>query len=213
MEGEGDARGIDGKSLVRRLITDRLINKNTTIAMIQKGSLKGGCGLFWDVSSTLEMCLDGYFDDLEFWFSPFWVQFHDLPLEGMCKENVVTMGAKVDEILVIENPILNGFWVPRPNLPSIWVSVKFEKLNQFCYKCGVLGHDSKMCRNWECAKTKDEKPLYGAWVGVAPVRVWEDAVIVCKEGWNLLEEWKLKTEHAPHQEGEPRGDDRGKSND
>ncbi|KAF7835884.1 reverse transcriptase [Senna tora] len=134
----------------------------------------------------------------------------------MCRENVERMGAKVGEVLIQENPIINGrlircfdrarvlvdlrkplvagFWVPRPSLPSIWVVVKYEKLNQFCYKSGIIGHDSKSCKSSSGVCSKDVKPLYGAWLGATPVRVWEEAVVVCKEGWELVEDWQSVVE-------------------
>ncbi|KAF7807955.1 TMV resistance protein N-like [Senna tora] len=154
---------------------------------------------------------------------------------SIIEENMEEMGAKVGDVLVIENPIINGrlirnfararvmvdllkplvvgLWVSRPNLPSIWISMKFEKLSQFFFKCGILGHDSKSCKNREGARTKDGKPLYGAWVGVAPVRVWEDAVVKCKAGWNQVEEWRPKVERGPTSEREAHWDEGSKSND
>lgn len=100
--------------------------------------------------------------------SPFWVQFHNLPLgilEG--EENVQNMGNMIGELVWYEkpkvqerfirsygsarvlinvnHPLVAGFWMDRPDKSEVWVSVKYERLLSFCYKCGMLGHDFKMC--------------------------------------------------------------------
>ncbi|OMP04194.1 hypothetical protein COLO4_09864 [Corchorus olitorius] len=43
-------------------------------------------------------------------------------------------------------PLIEGFWVPRKNKEKVWASVKYERLVDFCYSYGLLGHVEKMCR-------------------------------------------------------------------
>lgn len=45
-----------------------------------------------------------------------------------------------------EEPLIAGFWVPRPGMSQIWVTVKYEKLQNFCYNFGRVGHDLRSCR-------------------------------------------------------------------
>ncbi|XVF04024.1 hypothetical protein REPUB_Repub05bG0045000 [Reevesia pubescens] len=43
------------------------------------------------------------------------------------------------------NPRVDGFWVPSRGKSIIWASVKYEKLTNFCYGYGKLGHSHKHC--------------------------------------------------------------------
>lgn len=45
----------------------------------------------------------------------------------------------------------------------MWVSIKYERLQSFCYKCGVVGHDFKGC-NKEVAVDEKGNRVYGAWI-------------------------------------------------
>lgn len=66
----------------------------------------------------------------------------------------------------IELPLITGFWVPRPGLPKVWVSVKYEKLQIFCYGYGRIGHDMKSCRAEKLMERR-----FGPEMCTAPVRV------------------------------------------
>ncbi|KAF7825476.1 TMV resistance protein N-like [Senna tora] len=183
--GEGGSRRANDLTLVGRLMTEKAVNKNTTFSMIRKG---------WSMKEEVSI-----------------IEFHDLPLDGMSSGNVIRMGGRVGEVMVIENlvvngrlirnfararilinldlPLVAGLLVPRPGLPSIWISVRYEKLSQFCYNCGVIGHEAKACKEVRRAVGRDGKPLYGGWLGTAPVRIWEEAVVICNLAWRLEEDW------------------------
>ncbi|OMO94917.1 reverse transcriptase [Corchorus capsularis] len=51
-------------------------------------------------------------------------------------------------------------WVPRKGRGKIWASVMYERLGDFCYSCGKLGHMAKHCHD-EVKIGPDGKPLYG----------------------------------------------------
>ncbi|KAL7168773.1 hypothetical protein ACSBR2_033920 [Camellia fascicularis] len=46
-----------------------------------------------------------------------------------------------------QNPLPRGLWLQRTSKgKEIWISFKYEKLSDFCYDCGRLGHDNKVCK-------------------------------------------------------------------
>lgn len=108
---------------------------------------------------------------------------HGLPLEAFNLKNVCRMGRKFGKVIAIEDPkshgrflrnfvrvkvmvevkkpLITGFHVSRPNLPVIWLSAKYERLQHFCFSCGVLGHASRLCR---VRGKNDLKSKYGEWI-------------------------------------------------
>ncbi|KAJ1393350.1 Zinc finger, CCHC-type [Sesbania bispinosa] len=123
----------------------------------------------------------------------FWVQLHGMPLECMTIKNSAKIASLMGEVLEVENlrvegtlmrtlmrvkvginvkkPLPTGFWVPRANLPKAWVLVKYEKLQDFCYSCGVIGHDQKSCKEERAmASYNSQRPRYGPQLGVPPAK-------------------------------------------
>ncbi|OMO68593.1 Zinc knuckle CX2CX4HX4C [Corchorus olitorius] len=45
----------------------------------------------------------------------------------------------------ITDPLVARFWVPKGNAERIWAAIHYEKLLDFCYACGKLGHVQKYC--------------------------------------------------------------------
>lgn len=71
----------------------------------------------------------------------------------------------------IRNSLVEGFWVPRPRMTKIWITICYEKLQQFCYSCGRIGHHLKSCRNERLmCKINTGDLRYGSEVGTLPVR-------------------------------------------
>ncbi|XP_050263948.1 uncharacterized protein LOC126708186 [Quercus robur] len=106
-------------------------------------------------------------DDLDFSSIPLWVQIHGLPIEYMSKENAEEIGALVGEVLEVdftgsggvcmskflrvkveikvEDPLLSGFFLDRNTQPNLWIRFKYERIAEFCFKCGRLGHLKARC--------------------------------------------------------------------
>ncbi|GLT64073.1 hypothetical protein SLA2020_365870 [Shorea laevis] len=114
---------------------------------------------YWATDATIE--------DFDFSKGEYWVQVHGLPLDMMTTDSATAIGASLGDLISIDNadnskasrksflrlrvcinllnPLLPGFTHHRPLKPSIWVQYKYERLLDFCYACGRLGHLSFAC--------------------------------------------------------------------
>nr|POF20283.1 hypothetical protein CFP56_48189 [Quercus suber] len=79
--------------------------------------------------------------EVDFSFTKFWIQIHGLPLNWtrVWSRNVVKV--EIDA----SYPLFQGFPLERDQLPDLWIPFKSEKLGNFCYGCGMLGHDQRDC--------------------------------------------------------------------
>ncbi|KAI9113507.1 hypothetical protein K1719_015434 [Acacia pycnantha] len=158
--------------------------------------------------------------------SPFWVQFHNVPLKAMTVSNLMKMGKRMGEVLMVECPIVNGriirsfararinvdltsplitgFWILRPKLPKIWSSVRYERLEGFCCMCGIVGHDSRICNERrKMAVVDPAEPMYGSWLSVAAETNCDYAIhVCCEQGWSEVgsgdgeKKMQFNTDHA-----------------
>ncbi|KAM1724749.1 hypothetical protein EV2_023584 [Malus domestica] len=78
-------------------------------------------------------------------------------------ENAQRLAIKIGEVLEVEdlahareylsvrvmvdttNPLLHVCWLARNEDRDSWVEFRYERLQNFCYKCGRIGHDSTEC--------------------------------------------------------------------
>lgn len=83
-------------------------------------------------------------------------------MEGKLIRNSIRARVEVN----IRHPLFAGCWVPRRNLPRVWVFVKYEILQDLCFKCGIIGHEQKSCVN-QCVMSSIGKDVqkYGPRVG------------------------------------------------
>lgn len=111
----------------------------------------------------------------------------------VCLVKMRVLGEKIGDVIEVENPIVEGglfrdflrarvlvditkplvcgIWIPRPNMEKVWIECRYEKLQVFCFKCGVVGHDFRGCRMKRAMRIDDPgKPRYGAWFGTNPLR-------------------------------------------
>lgn len=141
--------------------------------------------------------------EIDFSTVHFWVQLHSLPSENMNVRSAAKLLNLIGEVFEIEDPLFEGnlirpfirarvrinvfkplstgCWVPRRNLPKVWVFIKYERLQDFCYKCGVMGHDQRKCQKERAMSAlHKEIPRYGPSLGVPPARSF--TALVAKRG-------------------------------
>lgn len=151
----------------------------------------------WNILGSL-LCLYRWVPELSihevnFTFCPFWIQMHGVPLEGFSIANakkIASMVGKVDEVedplvgnkivrgflrarvyVNIEKPLITSFRVPRKDFPDTWIWIHYEKLQDYCYSCGLLGHSKKDCRKrMAMAPWNPDRPRYGPGLGVPPLK-------------------------------------------
>ncbi|KAM1612308.1 hypothetical protein ACFX1Z_000989 [Malus domestica] len=115
----------------------------------------------------------------------FWIQIRGVPLYFISENNVRRLAAKIGEFVELEdtakargflrvkvavntsNPLTTGCWLPRTNEKESWIEFRYERLQDFCYKCGRIGHSNIEC-SYEAVK--GGMAGYGEWTKAAPVR-------------------------------------------
>ncbi|XP_056168390.1 uncharacterized protein LOC115688795 [Syzygium oleosum] len=145
----------------------------------------------WSFSSHL-LILKKWESDMpphryEFDTCPFWVQIHGLPFEWLTEEVILravkslglVIDMKVDAkgvvankigkakvLLDVKTPLKSGFIACKGG-KKLWLDYKFERLPNFCYSCGRLGHNANYCEEVEFKEGKSEAEdecLYGQWL-------------------------------------------------
>ncbi|MED6114929.1 hypothetical protein PIB30_085292 [Stylosanthes scabra] len=55
-----------------------------------------------------------------------------------------------------------GIWLTRPNLPKVWLSFRYERIQDtYCLRCGIIGHNKRDCSRPVVAASWDpQKPRY-----------------------------------------------------
>lgn len=146
----------------------------------------------WEKSMSL--------NELDFTEGVYWVQVHDLPLELMTSQNAEIIGnhlgkclgteavaadaagysmrknfLRVKVLLPLRNPLITGFNQPRENRHPAWVQLKYERLSDFCFFCGRLGHTKIYC---PATETPPSPPLFGPNLRAAPPPPFKIDVII-----------------------------------
>ncbi|XVE49771.1 hypothetical protein DITRI_Ditri01bG0108300 [Diplodiscus trichospermus] len=74
-------------------------------------------------------------------------------------------------LIDVNKPLITGFWVPKEEERKVWAKLKYEKIADFCFNHGRLGHVMKNYGE-ELLDNKGEigKMRYGLWIKAAPLR-------------------------------------------
>ncbi|EEF44655.1 conserved hypothetical protein [Ricinus communis] len=90
--------------------------------------------------------------------SPFWIQAHGLPPNQVNEKNAHMIGDLFEEMTQIN--IRPGGGARMANGDMQWISFKYERLPDFCFKCGIIGHTNHSC-NLKQALELQKKVHYG----------------------------------------------------
>ena len=117
----------------------------------------------------------------------FWVQIRGVPLSLSLVTNIECLLENVGVFIELEepakargylrarvnvnteNPLINGCWLSRETNRDTWVDFSYERLQDFCFKCGRIGH-----ANTECSFEPSKGGIagYGDWMKAAPI--WDE---------------------------------------
>ncbi|KAM1513183.1 hypothetical protein ACFX1Z_024642 [Malus domestica] len=124
-------------------------------------------------------------EEVELEHVPFWVQIRGVPLCLISLENVKRLTKQVGVFMQMEDPakargflrvrilinadkpLITGCWLSRENNRDTWVEFRYERLQDFCYRCGRLNHV-----NLECIfeAHKGGEAGFGEWTKAQPIR-------------------------------------------
>ena len=127
--------------------------------------------------------------EIDFTSSTFWVQVHGLPPIWYNKENIKLVGNKAGSVVVVDfsespsgiwqrfarvrvnvnvnKPLCPGVFLPRHERTDIWISLKYERLPEYCLRCGILGHTEVHCETNKVFLTNEfgrKFPAFGEWL-------------------------------------------------
>lgn len=115
----------------------------------------------------------------------FWIQAHNLPRSFFTEKVVQAIGEflgtyvradkrnfegswksflRIRVLLDISKPLRRKMKMKKQGGDWFWVEFKYERLPNFCFICGIIGHTERFChRLFEGADEETERP-YGAWL-------------------------------------------------
>ncbi|KAL5836692.1 hypothetical protein ACOSQ3_013861 [Xanthoceras sorbifolium] len=148
----------------------------------------------------------GEISQLRFQFSELWIHIYNIPLACMnCKvarliaEEVGTivkfpmdskdLWGKFLRIKVridITKPLKRGIRMRLENFETmITALIKYERLPDFCYGCGFIGHAVRECHNSEVRKSIMEgvEPKFGVWLRASPL---DRLMLLWNDVWDVL---------------------------
>lgn len=115
----------------------------------------------------------------------FWVQVHKLPVEFFTEKIAKAVGSSLGDFVRADKKNFDGAWktflrvrvllditkplkrkmkIKKGSGDWLWVELKYERLPNFCFLCGIIGHTKRFCpKLFEGANEETERP-YGSWL-------------------------------------------------
>ncbi|KAI7982559.1 Uncharacterized protein LOK49_LG15G00812 [Camellia lanceoleosa] len=145
----------------------------------------------WSFDKHLVMLKDfnGALQPSEITFSivEFWVHASNLPLISMTRDVGVLLGNNLGQFVDMEygeggiawgrtlrirvainiaKPLRRGLKLSLGGRESVWVTLQYERLPNFCFHCGLLGHCVRDCGNrlLDGAPRVEVRMQYGPWL-------------------------------------------------
>ncbi|MBA0648455.1 hypothetical protein Goklo_016172 [Gossypium klotzschianum] len=108
-------------------------------------------------------------DSYEFWWLPFWLRIYNIPLELLDRQTALDVGDALGELVVIDWKDHNG----GEGTEETGV-IKYERLPDFYYDCGLIGHSSKTCKYNKGSTLNESNLQYGSWMRASLVNPTQD---------------------------------------
>lgn len=123
--------------------------------------------------------------DVQLTESDFWVQIHNLPVGFLSEKIVEAIGSYVGVYKHADKSSFDGSWkaflrirvsidvtkplkhkmkIKKTGGEWIWIDFKYERLPNFCFICGILGHGDRFCPKLFEGYHTDTEKSYGPWM-------------------------------------------------
>lgn len=114
-----------------------------------------------------------------------WVQVYDVPKGFMSETILKSIGEYIGEFIKVDPTSLDGMWkqfvrirvkinimkplrrrmkIKREGGSWSWINFKYERLGNFCFVCGLLGHTERECDIVYANPEKKVECAYGVWL-------------------------------------------------
>lgn len=115
----------------------------------------------------------------------FWVQAHNLPVSFFTENIAKAIGASLGELVLIDSknfkgtckqflrirvliditkPLRRRMKMRKNGGDCFWIDFKYEKLPNFCFLCGLIGHTDRFCHKLFEGVNEDTERPYGSWL-------------------------------------------------
>ncbi|KAL9688201.1 hypothetical protein QQ045_032619 [Rhodiola kirilowii] len=84
--------------------------------------------------------------------------------DGAKVEAATLKYAKVFVERQVTRPLPHGYFVNRREGGPFWMDIRYERLPNLCFKCGLFTHPTSSCLCLDFARTDDGKRKYGPWL-------------------------------------------------
>lgn len=163
----------------RMAFTFQLEKENEQIMDMSPWSVQGHC-------LNLKQCKENIsIGEAQLHRMQMWIQIYGLRLKMHNRENAYNIGNSIGKCISVEKegiarrmtflrlliekdvttPLTHGFcWTSKPGEEK-WTTIKYERLSDVCYGCGMLGHTSlNLCETVAMSEIRPKFPMFGLWL-------------------------------------------------